>query len=72
MSRKGNSLDNAVAESFFNSFKRELIHMQPRLLTPKEMRSEIYQYIEKWYNAKRRHSFLNYKTMEEFKIQANQ
>ncbi|MDQ8014303.1 MAG: IS3 family transposase [Flavobacterium nitrogenifigens] len=66
MSRKGNSMDNAVAESFFNSLKRELIKKQPRLLTPKEMRSEIYEYIENWYNKKRRHSALDYMTIEEF------
>lgn len=66
MSRKGNSLDNAVSESFFNSLKRELLRMHTRLLTPKEMRNEIYDYIELWYNKKRRHSVLNYKTIEEF------
>lgn len=66
MSRKGKSVDNAVSESFFNSLKRELIRMQTRLLTPKEMRIEIYEYIENWYNKKRRHSFLNYETIGEF------
>ncbi|WP_433766147.1 IS3 family transposase [Flavobacterium ginsenosidimutans] len=66
MSRKGNSVDNAVAESFFNSLKRELIKKQTRLLSPKEMRAEIFDYIENWYNKKRRHSSLNYKTIEEF------
>ncbi|MFG4002261.1 IS3 family transposase [Flavobacterium aquidurense] len=66
MSRKGNSIDNAVSESFFNSLKRELIYMQTKLLTPQEMKMEIYDYIENWYNKKRRHSALNYKTIEEF------
>lgn len=66
MSRKGNSIDNAVAESFFNSLKRELIHMQIKLSTPAEMRIMITDYIENWYNTKRRHSFLKYQTMEEF------
>ncbi|WP_125721229.1 IS3 family transposase [Flavobacterium ustbae] len=66
MSRKGDSFDNAVAESFFNSLKRELIKKQKRLLTPKEMRTELFDYIENWYNRKRRHSALNYKTIEEF------
>lgn len=66
MSRKGNSIDNAVSESFFNSLKRELIYMQTKLLTPQEMRIEIFDYIENWYNKKRRHSALNYKTIEEF------
>ena len=66
MSRKGNSIDNAVSESFFNSLKRELIYSQKTLLTPKEMRAQIYDYIENWYNKKRRHSALKYKTIEEF------
>ncbi|WP_081909292.1 IS3 family transposase [Flavobacterium sp. ASV13] len=66
MSGKGNSIDNAVSESFFNSLKRELIYSQKILLTPKEMRAEILNYIENWYNKKRRHSALNYKTIEEF------
>lgn len=66
MSRKGNSIDNAVSESFFNSLKRELIYSQKTLLTPKEMRAEVFDYIENWYNKKRRHSALKYKTIEEF------
>ncbi|MFH6996066.1 IS3 family transposase [Flavobacterium sp. FlaQc-48] len=66
MSRKANSIDNAVSESFFNSLKRELIYSQKTLLTPKEMRAEIFEYIENWYNKKRRHSALKYKTIEEF------
>ncbi|OCB78356.1 hypothetical protein FLP_00295 [Flavobacterium piscis] len=66
MSRKGNSIDNAVSESFFNSLKRELIYSQKTLLTSKEMRVAIFDYIENWYNKKRRHSALKYKTIEEF------
>ncbi|GGF06353.1 IS3 family transposase [Flavobacterium limi] len=66
MSRKGDSLDNAVSESFFNSLKRELIYIQPRLLTPGEIRIEINDYIENWYNKKRRHAALNYRSIEEF------
>lgn len=66
MSGKGNSIDNAVSESFFNSLKRELIYSQKTLLTPKKMRAEIFDYIENWYNKRRRHSALGYKTIEEF------
>ncbi|WP_433765793.1 IS3 family transposase [Flavobacterium ginsenosidimutans] len=66
MSGKGSSIDNAVSESFFNSLKRELIYSQKTLLTPKEMRAEIFEYIENWYNKKRRHTALKYKTIEEF------
>ena len=65
MSRKQNHNDNAVSESFFHSFKAELIHGN-KLLPRKQMRIEVYEYIENWYNKKRRHSFLGYKTIEEF------
>jgi putative transposase len=65
MSRKGNHNDNAVAESFFTSFKAELLTGN-KLLTRKQMSAEVHDYIENWYNKKRRHSFLGYKTIEEF------
>lgn len=65
MSRKQNHNDNAVCESFFKSFKVELINGST-LLTRKQMRAEVQEYIENWYNKKRRHSFLNYMTIEEF------
>ncbi len=65
MSRKGDCWDNAVAESFFKSLKTELIYGN-KLISRKQMRLEIFEYIEIWYNKKRRHSALNYKTIEEF------
>ncbi|WP_343705561.1 IS3 family transposase [Flavobacterium sp.] len=65
MSRRENHTDNAVCESFFSCFKRELINKN-KLLPRKQLRGEIYEYIENWYNKKRRHSFLGYKTIEEF------
>ena len=68
MSRKGNCWDNAVAESFFKSLKTELIYGN-KLITKEKMELEIFEYIEIWYNKKRRHSTLNYKTIEEFNIQ---
>ncbi|MFN4197708.1 MAG: IS3 family transposase, partial [Flavobacterium sp.] len=70
MSRKGNCWDNAVAESFFKSLKTELIYGN-RLRTKQQMRLEIFEYIEIWYNKKRRHGALNYKTIEEFNNQNN-
>lgn len=66
MSRKGNSLDNAVAESFFNTLKRELIHRKSTLISKKLMKAEIDEFIENWYNRKRIHSALNFKTIEQF------
>ncbi|GAA3773252.1 MULTISPECIES: IS3 family transposase [Flavobacterium] len=65
MSRKQNHNDNAVSESFFSNFKREIIHGS-KLLTKEQMRIEVHEYIENWYNKKRRHAHLGYKTIEEF------
>ena len=79
MSRKGNCWYNAVAESFFKSLKTELIYVN-KLITEKQMKLEIFdpsdneqakQYIEIWYNRKRRHSSSNYVTIEEFNNQIN-
>jgi len=65
MSRKGNCWDNAVAESFFKTLKVELIYHHKY-----EFRSDaklsIFEYIETWYNRKRRHKYLNNLTIEEF------
>lgn len=66
ISRKGDHLDNAVSESFFSSFKRELIDRKSNLIAPKQMKAEIFEFIENWYNKKRIHSALNYKTIEQF------
>lgn len=66
MSCKANHYDNAMAESFFCTFKRELIHRQTKLLSKKKMKAKIFDFIENWYNTKRIHSSLNLKTIEEF------
>ena len=68
MSRKGNCWDNSVAESFFKTLKTELIYGN-KLINKQQMELEIFQYIEIFYNKKRRHSDLNYKTIEEFNQQ---
>ena len=70
MSRKGNCWDNAVAESFFKSLKTELIYGN-KLISKDQMKLEIFEYIEIWYNRKRRHSALDYKTIEEVWKQKN-
>ena len=62
---KANCRDNAVAESFFKSLKTEMIYGSLELST-KLMESKIFEYIEIWYNKKRRHSYLNYQTIKEF------
>ncbi|MBZ4035924.1 IS3 family transposase [Flavobacterium sp. 17A] len=66
MSRKGDFTDNALAESFFGTLKRELIYRQTKLLSKKKMKAEIFDFIENWYNRERIHSSLNLKTIEEF------
>ena len=58
MSRRGNCHDNAVAESFFQLLKRERIRRQTSA-TRDAARSDIFDYIEIFYNSKRRHSSNN-------------
>jgi len=65
MSRKGNCWDNAVAESFFKSLKVEWVYHQNYGLRS-EAELSIFQWIETWYNRRRIHSSLDYKTIEEF------
>lgn len=65
MSRKGNCWDNAVAENFFKIIKSELIYQLP-LLNIGQTQIEIFEFIEIWYNKKRKHSHLNYLTPEQF------
>ncbi len=55
MSRKGCCWDNAVAESFFHSFKLEAIYGTD-IETRREMEYEVFDYIERFYNKERRHS----------------
>jgi putative transposase len=59
MSAKGDCYDNAVAESFFATLEFELV-MKHDWHTRAEARHAIYQYIEGWYNRRRRHSTLGY------------
>lgn len=61
MSRKGNCYDNAVVESFFSSLKNELIHFQD-YYTREQARTEIFEYIEVFYNRQRIHQSLAYQT----------
>jgi len=59
MSRKGNCWDNAVAESFFHTLKTERTANET-YLNHTQARVSIFDYIEVFYNRKRRHSSLNY------------
>lgn len=59
MSRSGNCLDNAMAESFFATLKAELVDRQ-RWPTRAAARRAIFEWLEVWYNRQRRHSALRY------------
>jgi len=71
MSRKGNCWDNAVMESFFSRLKVELVYAE-NFKTVEEAQSEIFQYIEIFYNRQRRHSSLGYVSPERFEQQFEQ
>ena len=64
MSRKGNCWDNVVAESFFATLKKELIHR--RSWSRLELRAALFEYLEVFYNRRRLHSFIDYKTPAQF------
>ena len=68
MSRKGDCWDNAVVESFFASFKTELV-ADARWETRSEARSAVVAWIEGWYNRERLHSTLGYMSPVEFERQ---
>ncbi len=61
MSRKGNCLDNAPMESFFGALKTEMVH-RTRFQTRRQARAALFEYIEIFYNRKRRHSSIGYRT----------
>jgi len=65
MSRRGNCWDNAVAESFFSSLKKERIKKQI-YRTRDQARADIFDYIEMFYNRQRRHSHLGDVSPEAF------
>jgi putative transposase len=65
MGTVGDAFDNAVAESFWASLQTELLDRQA-WLTRNALRSAIFEYIEAFYNRRRRHSTLGYLTPEEF------
>jgi putative transposase len=65
MSRRGNCWDNAVAESFFGSLKRERVNRR-NYKTVGEARVDVFDYIEMFYNPKRRHSHIGGVSPEAF------
>lgn len=65
MSRKGNCWDNAHCESFFHTLKTELVY-RTNFKTREEAKQTIFEWIECWYNAERRHSALEYMAPNEY------
>ena len=67
MSRRGNCYDNAVVESFFKTLKKECVRKYI-FKTREEAKRKIFEYIEMFYNPKRRHSYLDYLSPNNFEI----
>ena len=65
MSRKGDCWDNAVAESFFRTLKTECVYHE-KFTTREQAKQTIFEYIEVFYNRKRKHSNNNYLSPVEF------
>ncbi len=65
MSRKGNCWDNAPTESFFHTLKIEEVYNK-KYKTKEEAKTDIFDYIEVFYNRSRSHSFLDYKSPLEY------
>jgi putative transposase len=65
MGSRGDCFDNAVAESFFATLKKELIHGRA-WPSKAELRTEVFEYIEVFFNRRRRHSTLGMLSPEQF------
>lgn len=70
MSRAGNCYDNAAVESFFGTLKGELVDRE-HYRTREEARASVFEWIECWYNRRRRHSSLGYLSPEAFEARTN-
>ena len=68
MSRKGNCWDNAVAESFFHSIKTQMIH-HCKFQNVAETEQALFNYIEVYYNRRRRHSTNGYKSPVNYELE---
>jgi transposase InsO family protein len=69
MSRKGDCWDNAVAESFFSTLKAELVHHMD-YASRSQARASVFDYIEVFYNPRRRHSSLGYSSPVDYEAAA--
>lgn len=70
MSRKGNCWDNAAMESFFSRLKVELVYAE-NYRSVDEARAGIFEYIEIFYNQRRRHSAIGYLSPNDFEMKSN-
>ena len=70
MSRRANCYDNASMESFWSTLKLELVYRRT-FVSHLQARSEIFDYIECFYNRHRSHSALNYRSPVDFELQNN-
>ncbi len=71
MSRSGNCWDNAAMESFFSTLKTECT-ARTTYRTRNQARADVFDYIERFYNPRRRHSTLGYLSPMEFERQATE
>ena len=70
MSRRGDCYDNAAVESFFKTLKAELVYHEeyaPRA----QAAAAIFEYVECWYNRRRLHSSLGYRSPEQYERSLN-
>jgi putative transposase len=65
MGSVGNAYDNAMCESFFATLECELLD-RVRLRTPEEAEMAVFEFIEGWYNSRRRHSALDFQSPIEY------
>ena len=70
MGSVGDAYDNAMAESFFATLECELIDRR-RFRNPAEARREVFNFIEGWYNPRRRHSAIGYMSPINYERSAN-
>jgi putative transposase len=70
MSRSGNVWDNVAMESFFSSLKNERTAAAKTYRGRDEAKADVFDYIERFYNARRRHATIGYLSPMEFERRA--
>ncbi len=68
MSRKGNCYDNAFCESFFATLKKEWLYPRKAEIKEENLKNQLFEFIEVWYNRERLHSGIQYQTPAEFAL----